>query len=148
VLLPRVSSISPTNPNTLVSANIGGNVATLSGPSGSYYFALLTAPAVAGPFTFTGLYGTNLVTSCGWRFSGGNALPLPTGHAGATMSYQIAAWESSLGRDVQSGLAVTARRYWICLDSPLWVPVLPAAALKACRHCRWFGGQASLRASL
>jgi len=85
------------NPNTLVSANIGTSTAAINGPAGSYYFALLTSPAVAGPFTFTGLYGTNLVNSTGGRFSGGNGVAVPNWAAGATMSYQIAAWDQSLG---------------------------------------------------
>jgi len=101
------------NPNTLVSANINGNVATLSGPAGSYYFALLTAPAVAGPFTFTGLYGTNLVNSTGGRFTGGNGVAVNGWAAGATMSYQVAAWDQSLGATF----------------NPAWLSTAPATGL-------------------
>jgi hypothetical protein len=87
------------NPQTLVSANIAGNVAALTGPAGSYYFALLTAPGAAGPFTFANVYGTNLVNTSGGRFSGNTAgSVVVTGWApGATLSYEVAAWESSLG---------------------------------------------------
>jgi len=37
------------NPQTLVSANIAGSLANISGPSGSYYFALLTSANAYGP---------------------------------------------------------------------------------------------------
>jgi hypothetical protein len=97
------------NPNTLVSANIGGNVATLSGPVGSYYFGLLTsATGGAGSWTFSGLTGTNLVNSTGGRFTGGNGVAVPNWAAGATMSYQVAAWESSLGTTFNPAWLVTA----------------------------------------
>jgi len=86
------------NPNTLVSAYIGGNVATIIGPAGSYYFGLLTSPSGAPEsFTFTGLYGTNLVNSTGGRFSGGNGVQVPNWAPGTTMYYEVVGWESSLG---------------------------------------------------
>jgi hypothetical protein len=101
------------NPNTLVSANIGGNLAAINGPSGSYYFALLTAPSSAGPFTFSGLYGTNLVNATGGRFSGGNGVAVTGWQPGATMSYEIAGWSAAAG--------VT----W----NPAWLVTAPAGAL-------------------
>jgi len=96
------------NPQTLVSATIGANTATLSGPAGSYYFGLLTSPTGgAGSWTFSGLYGTNLVNSTGGRFSGGNGVAVPNWAAGATMSYEVAAWESSLGVTFKASWLVT-----------------------------------------
>jgi hypothetical protein len=86
------------NPNTLVSATIGTSSAAINGPAGSYYFALLTSPTGgAGTWTFSGLYGTNISTTAGGRFSGGNGVAVPNWAAGTTMSYEVAAWESSLG---------------------------------------------------
>src|SRR4051812_1393936 len=83
------------NPNTLVSARFYGGPATpISGPFGSYYFALLTAAAPTGPFTFTGVLGTNLVNSTGGRFSGGNGVQVPNWAPGTTMSYEVAGWDA------------------------------------------------------
>jgi len=84
------------NPQSLISANIGGNVASISGAAGSYYFGLLTSSnGAAGSFTFTGVYGTNSGVAAG-RFSGGSVAV--NGWApGATLSYQVVGWSSSLG---------------------------------------------------
>jgi len=99
------------NPQTLVSANIGGNVAALSGPVGSYYFGLLTsASGAAGSFTFANVYGTNLVNSTGGRFSGnsGGSTTVTGWQPGATMFYEVAAWESSLGTTFNPSWLTTA----------------------------------------
>jgi hypothetical protein len=101
------------NPQTLVSANIGGNVAAINGPSGSYYFALLTSATPAGPFTFTTLMGTNLVNSTGGRFSGGNGVQVPNWAPGTTMNYEVAGWDASLGSTF----------------NPAWLTVAPATGL-------------------
>lgn len=90
------------SPSTLVSANQNWSlgdwtVSPITGPSGSYYFALLTSPVGAfGSFTFTGLYGTNLVNSTGGRFSGGT-VSVPGWAPGTTMFYEVASWQASLG---------------------------------------------------
>jgi hypothetical protein len=85
------------NPATLVSDNINGNNAAIHGPVGSYYFALLTAPSPAGPFTFTGLYATNVVSLYGGRFSGGT-VAVPGWAPGATMFYDIWGWSADMGQ--------------------------------------------------
>jgi hypothetical protein len=86
------------SPATLVSANIGGNVAAINGTAGSYYFGLLTsATGTAGSFSFAGVYGTNINNASGGRFSGGNGVQVPNWAPGATMFYEIAGWSGSLG---------------------------------------------------
>ena len=85
------------SPTTLISANIGGNVATLTGASGTYLFGLLTSAQAAGPFTFASVYGTNLVNTSGGRFTGGNGVAVTGWAPGATMFYEIAAWASAGG---------------------------------------------------
>jgi len=96
------------NPQTLVSANINGSLANISGPSGSYYFALLTSATPAGPFTFTGLLGTNLVNATGGRFSGGNGVAVNGWAAGSTLNYEIAGWDASLGSTFNPAWLTTA----------------------------------------
>ncbi len=94
------------NPTTLVSANPGylqGNytIAPITGPVGSYYFALLTSPSPNEPanmFTFTGLYATNVVSLTGGRFSGGT-VAVPGWAPGTTMYFEVAGWQASLGHD-------------------------------------------------
>jgi len=82
-------------PSTLSSATINGSTAATSGAAGSYYYGLLTAATPAGPFSFTGTYATNLVQA---GFFGSPAARTVTGWAaGATMSYEVAMWSSSLG---------------------------------------------------
>jgi hypothetical protein len=85
------------SPTTLLSANIGGNVATLSGASGTYLFGLLTSAAATGPFTFASVYGTNLVNTSGGRFTGGNGVAVTGWAPGVTMFYEIAGWASAGG---------------------------------------------------
>jgi len=88
------------SPATLVSADIGGNVAAINGTAGSYYFGLLTsATGTAGSFSFAGVYGTNLVNASGGRFSGGNGVVIPNWAPGATMFYEVAGWSGTLGHD-------------------------------------------------
>jgi hypothetical protein len=83
-------------PSTLSSVGIiYGNTAATSGPVGSYYYGLLTAATPSGPFSFTGTYATNLVQA---GYFGSPAARTVTGWAaGATMSYEVAAWSSNLG---------------------------------------------------
>jgi hypothetical protein len=82
--------------STLSSAkDAQGNVAATSGAAGSFYYGLLTAATANGPFTFSGTYATNL-TAAG--YFGSPAARTVTGWAaGATMSYEVAMWSSSLG---------------------------------------------------
>jgi len=94
---------------TLISANIGGNVATLSGASGSYLFGLLTSASATGPFTFASVYGTNLVNTTGGRFTGGNGVPVNGWAPGATMFYEIASWSTAGG-------VVTFNSAWVKAD--------------------------------
>jgi len=83
--------------STLISAQIGTTVATLSGPSGTYLFGLLTSASATGPFTFAGVYGTNLVNTTGGRFTGGNGVAVTGWQPGATLFYEIAGWASANG---------------------------------------------------
>jgi hypothetical protein len=85
------------SPTTLVSVNLGGNVSTISGPVGTYLFALLTSPVPTGPFTFSGLYASNIVSSTGGRFSGGNGVAVNGWIPGTTMFYEIVGWSSAGG---------------------------------------------------
>jgi hypothetical protein len=97
------------SPTTLVSANIGGNTAAISGVAGSYYFGLLISPTGgAGTWTFSGLYATNLVNTTGGRFSGGNGIAVPTWASGTTMSYEVAGWSSALGATFNPAWLVNA----------------------------------------
>jgi hypothetical protein len=90
------------NPSTLVSASqshvpYDWSVTAITGPSGSWYFALLTSSSGAfGSFSFTGLYATNVVNSTGGRFTGGT-VQVPKWAVGASMFYEVAGWEASLG---------------------------------------------------
>ena len=90
------------NPSTLVSASqshvpYDWIVTPITGPAGSWYFALLTSPSGdPGTFSFTGLYATNVVNSTGGRFRGGT-VQVPNWAAGARMSYEVASWQASLG---------------------------------------------------
>ena len=81
---------------TLVSADIGGNVAPISGPVGSFYFGLLISPSPSGPFGFPGVYATNLVTASGGQFDGGTVL-VPGWQPGTAMFYMVAGWAAALG---------------------------------------------------
>ncbi len=85
---PTASTLSSTK-------DAQGNVAATSGAAGSFYYGLLTAATANGPFTFSGTYATNLAVS---GYFGSPAARTVTGWAaGATMSYEVAMWSSSLG---------------------------------------------------
>jgi PEP-CTERM motif-containing protein len=67
---------------------------------GTYYFALLTAPAgTTDPlqFTFSGVYATNFRVA-GFLF-GGNNVAVPGWMPGTSRSFLVAGWTSSLGHD-------------------------------------------------
>jgi len=87
--------------STLSSATVGGVSAATSGAVGSYYYGLLTSTSPNGPFTFSGAYATNLAAA--GRFTGGANVAVTGWAAGATMSYEVAIWSSSLGHDFQAG---------------------------------------------
>jgi len=86
---------------TLSSATVNGVSANTSGAAGSYYYGLLISATANGPFTFSGLYATNLAAP--GRFNGGNSIQCPGWAAGATMSYEVAVWSASLGQTWQNG---------------------------------------------
>ncbi len=72
-----------------------GNTAPLpANDPGAFYFALLISDTEAGPFTFTGMYGTNSALA-------GRIFPYATTvtgwHPGATMTYEVAGWSANLG---------------------------------------------------
>lgn len=84
-------------PTTLISSGPPGAAAAFpAGPVGAYYFALLTAPTAAGPFSFTGVYATN--TTAAGRFGSASYTPAVPGWApGATMFYEVAGWSAVMG---------------------------------------------------
>ena len=83
-------------PTTQISSGIWGfAVSALPANSpGLYYFALLTSPTANGPFSFSGVYGTNSA-------SAGRIAPyttsVPGWAPGATMFYEVAGWTANLG---------------------------------------------------
>jgi hypothetical protein len=80
---------------SLITSGAAGSMANLAaGSAGSYYFALLTSPSSAGPFTFAGVYATN--TAGAGKIAGGT-VPVTGWAPGATMSYEVAGWSASLG---------------------------------------------------
>jgi len=81
--------------STLSSATVGGVQGATAGAVGSYYYGLLTATAATGPFTFSGIYATNRAQA--GYFGSPAAVTVPGWAAGATMSYEVAIWSSSLG---------------------------------------------------
>ena len=89
------------SPTTLVSVGGAGQSALISGPPGSYYFALLIAPpgtADASQFAFTGVYATNTATP--GRIGPSSYTPsVPGWPVAVDMSFLVAGWSSSLGHD-------------------------------------------------
>jgi hypothetical protein len=85
-------------PTTLVSAGSGGAATAISGPPGTYYFALLSSASSSaqGPWVSTGLYATNLPTA--GMFSGGVAA-IPGLAPGSPFYYVVAGWSTNLGHD-------------------------------------------------
>jgi hypothetical protein len=90
-------------PNTLVSThsvtftNFQGyeTYSAISGPRGSYYFALLTGtPGDVSSFVFSGLLATN--TGVDGLFKGGT-VAVPNWAPGTTKWYEVAGWEANLG---------------------------------------------------
>jgi hypothetical protein len=81
------------NANTLVSASPLFN-STITGPVGSWYFALLTSPVGANAFTFTGVYGTNQTVA--GRFTGG-AVQVAGWAAGTARDFEVFGWSADLG---------------------------------------------------
>ncbi len=98
----------------------GPSVGLISGPIGSYYFALFVAPStvtvnwspddptLAG-FTFTGAIGTNTATA--GRFSGNNLTTPSVGvavagyAAGTTASFTVVGWSVNYGATWADALA-------------------------------------------
>jgi len=98
--------------STLSSTTVNGVSSATSGAAGSYYYGLLTAPTATGPFTFSGAYATNLAAA--GRFTGGANVAVTGWAAGATASYEVAMWSSSLGHDFKAGW-LTAQP-----NDPIW----------------------------
>ena len=76
-----------------------GFVALPANSPGLFYFALLTSPTANGPFSFSGVYGTNSA-------SAGRIAPyttsVPGWAPGATMFYEVAGWSANLGTTFDS----------------------------------------------
>jgi hypothetical protein len=91
------------SPTTLISIGTASSSTAIgvnSAPAGSFYFGLLIAAAgTTDPtkFNFSGAYGTNISTAAGGRFSGGANITINGWAAGASMAYEVAGWDKSLG---------------------------------------------------
>jgi len=96
-----VSFINSSTTLSTSSSTVGGAQTSTGGAVGSWYYGLLIASTPAGPFTFSGAYGTNIASA--GRFFGGVSVPVTGWAAGATMSYEIAGWSSNLGATWKSG---------------------------------------------
>lgn len=79
-------------PTTLISPAPSGPLGALAG---SYYFGLLTSSAASGPFTFTGVYGTN--SSVPGRIAA-YTTSVPGWGPQTTMFYEVVGWSASLGQ--------------------------------------------------
>jgi hypothetical protein len=89
---------------TLISQNVGGNISTISGAAGSFYFGLLVAaPGTTVPtaFTFTGNYSTNSGVAAGRFVLNAAQVPAASWGPGVSKAYEIAGWSSSLGATFQ-----------------------------------------------
>jgi hypothetical protein len=89
-------------PSTLISAKdpVTGNIASMYGAPGSFYFGLLVAtPGTTDPtaFTFTGNYATNSGVAPGRFVLNGAQVPANFWGPGVTKSYEIAGWSGNLG---------------------------------------------------
>ena len=96
---------------TLISQNVNGNVSTLSGPAGSFYFGLLVAaPGTTDPkaFTFTGVMATNSGAAAGRFVYNGAQVPANFWGPGVTKAYEIAGWQGSLGAAFNSSWLTAA----------------------------------------
>lgn len=94
-------------PTTLVSEYFGTPPAELtSGPPGSFYFGLMTAPAGVtdlSAFQFSGLYATN--TAVPGRFQGGpnTGVTVPGWAAGTTRNFLVVGWGAEGGHTFPQG---------------------------------------------
>jgi hypothetical protein len=86
-------------PTTLVSSGTSSSSTPISGPMGSWYFALLTSPVGADTFTFSGIYATNYggVGATEGRFTGGTGVPVAGWAPCASRDVKVAGWSSDLG---------------------------------------------------
>jgi hypothetical protein len=86
------------NPNTLVSSGTASSSTPISGPMGSWYFALLTSPVGSNTFTFSGTYATNYGgAGTEGRFNGGSIVPVAGWAPKASRDVEVAGWSSDLG---------------------------------------------------
>ena len=75
---------------------VSNGTSLISGPVGSYYFALLTAPVGASDlrqFTFSGVYATNQATA--GRLYGGSTVTVPGWPAGTARSFLVWGWDAA-----------------------------------------------------
>jgi len=91
-------------------AGMGLGTGNTAPGAGGYYFAVFTANSsitsataldlLSSSWTFTGLYGSNTAATAGGRLSGGSGVAATQGWApGATNSFLVAGWSSTLGHD-------------------------------------------------
>src|SRR5579862_6328996 len=83
--------------STLIMDGLPGNATAITGPVGSYYFGLFTAPVGTTDryaFAFTDVYATNSIVP--GRISGG-VVAVPGWPAGDTRSFMIYGWAASDG---------------------------------------------------
>ena len=159
------------NSSHLVSTGPNGQL--MSGPAGSYYFALLSDlqynvkdPNDPLNYTFTGLYATNSATA--GLFGGGASVAVPGVPAGSGFFYEIAGWSADLGHDwnpawlrgtfttgSQQSLFGVSPTGSIVAGTSLPYDLLPAVTIrgspllfKLSLHCHRFPSQPPLRSRL
>jgi hypothetical protein len=82
-------------PVTLISYGALGNTTPLpANEPGAFFFALLTSDTEAGPFTFTGMYGTNSALAGRIASYVNVVIGWPPG---ASKNYEVAGWSANLG---------------------------------------------------
>ena len=83
------------DPSTLVSVGPPGVGTVMSGPPGSYYFALLTSAVGGNNFTFAGIYATN--ESFAGLLTGGTGVVVSGWAPGTARDFMVVGWSGSLG---------------------------------------------------
>lgn len=93
------------NATTLISSGVPQNPAVINATVGAYYFGLLTSPAGANNFTFSGVYGTN--QTVGGLFNGGTGVAVPGWAPGTARDFEVVGWAAYVGHDFNPGWFTT-----------------------------------------
>jgi len=108
-------------PGTKITASTGAGGASTdlaAGAPASYYFALLTQAAAGGPFTFSGVYGTNSASA--GRLQVGT-FAVDTWAPGTPRQYEVVGWSKSLGATWNNAW-LTANNTLAASTDPVWGP--------------------------